>query len=468
MRKIVTKEDAVTQLFEGVETLYDVVSSTMGPRGKNVFFPPNKITHDGVTAAKQVILEDVPAIGANLIKEASKHMDNEIGDGTTTTTVLTHAIVKEGMKYEPMQLRKDLEAFLPNLLTQLDTMKSKSPDDALNAASVAAGDPNLGKQAADLIEEIGIEGAVSIELGELETEIELVPGFVVPFTYMTPSESVKPKIELDNPAIAVFDKTVSTNDEALHLMKTAQKNGHTTLVLFAPNVQGDALQTFFENTMRGNMTILCVKATKRYFPDIALFTGAETTSDYRYMKKWNWSKANKVISDANETTIIGSYGDENKIKEAVERYKKDDEHRRAAELQGKSAVIRVGGYTEVEKEEKYYRIEDAIGSARAAIKDGVLPGAGKALASLNLESVKGDAKDVLKVALKAPFKKLMENSGLDEKLGHVNVLTGKPDDSIVDPVVLTKEALSSAISVGSNILTAGAVVVEVKDDSTSK
>lgn len=468
MRRIVTKDQAVEELFDGVNTLYEVVSSTMGPRGKNVFFPPNKITHDGVTAAKQVILDGVPGIGANLIKEASKHMDNEIGDGTTTTTVLTHAIVKEGRNYEPMQLRKDLEAALPDLLTQLDNMKSKSPDDALNAASVAAGDPELGQLAADLIKDIGTEGAVSIEMGELKTEIELVPGYVIPFTYMTPSESVKPKIELDNPAVCVFDKTVSTNDEALHIMKTAQKNGHTSVVVFAPNVQGDALQTFFENTMRGNITVLCVKATKRFFPDIAVFTGADTTSDTRFMKDKNWSKADKVVADANETTIIGSYGNEKDIQEAVERYKKDDEHRRAAELQGKSAIIKVGGYTEVEKEEKYYRIEDAIGSARAAIKDGVIPGAGEALASLDLKNVKGNVKDVLKVVLKAPFLKLMENAGLDPNLGHVNVLTGKPDKTIVDPVVLTKEALAGAISVGSNILTAGAVVIEEKDDKTSK
>ncbi len=465
---ILTNKEAVDRLYDGVRTLYEVVSSTMGPRGKNVFFEPNQITHDGVTAARQVELDGVEGIGANLIKKASENQDEEMGDGTTTVTVLTHAIVDEGRRHEPMQLRKDLEDALPGLLTQLDGMGSKSKKDALNAATVAAGDKQIGELAAEVIEKVGVNGAVAIENSEDETtHVEYTPGFTLPFSYTTPREDYKPRIELDNPLVAIFGKSISTNEVAISLMKATQDQGKTALVVFAPNIRGDALQTFFLNTSQGKMTILCVQSVKQFNSDLGLFTGATVMEGVAGMIEADFGSADKVVANKDETTIIGSSGSPEDIEVAAAEYREEGDHRRAGELEGKSAVIRVGGYTSVEREEKKYRIEDAIGSARSAIKGGVVPGCGQALADLDLSDIKGNAASVLVEAKWAPHMKLLENAGLDEETGFVNLLTGEKDKKIVDPLLSVKEALSGAISVGSNILTAGAVVWS-EDDSTSK
>jgi chaperonin GroEL len=532
-KKVFYDEDARRRVLGGAEILYNAVKTTMGPKGRNVVvgksYGAPSVTHDGVTVAKSVDIQDVDdetlgyKVGAELIKQAANKMNDVAGDGTTTVTVLTYHLLNEANKliaagHNPMQLRKGLEKATEQALKKLATLSESIEGNKKRVAEVAtisAGDAEIGSLIAEVIEKVGKDGVVTVEEGQgLKLESEVVEGFTIDKGFVSPyfvTDPARMEAIYDKPAIVLTDKKLSSTQDFLPLLEKLAQAGKKDLVLIADDVDGEALTTLVLNKLKGVFNTVAIKAPafgdrrKDILQDIAILTGAQIISsdqgdDFESVDLSFVGTARKVIVTNDQTTIIEGSGNPVEITARIKQiktqaesvtsdYEKDNLEKRRAALAGKVAVIKVGGATETEIEEKKYRVDDAVAAVKAALSEGIVPGGGVSLISLS-ESIIISGDDTLKAggqllknALEQPFRVLLSNAGLnpDEwlpkirsgKVGqgvNVNSATGLVDlkkEGIIDPARVTKEALQNAASIAGTAMTMGALVVDVPEKTNA-
>lgn len=535
-KKVFYDDDARKRVLGGAEILYKAVKTTMGPKGRNAVISKSygnpTVTHDGVTVAKGIELADADdetlgyKVGAELIKQAANKMNDVAGDGTTTVTVLTYHILNEANKliaagHNPILLRKGLEKASQEVVAQLnglaEDIKGKKSRVA-EVATISAGDSSIGELIADVIDKVGKDGVVTVEEGQgLSLESEVVEGFTIDRGFVSPymvTDTARMEAVLNKPAIVVTDKKISSLQEFLPLLEKLAQAGKKDLILMAEDVEGEALGTLVLNKLKGVFNTVAVKAPsfgdrrKDILNDIAILTGATVITDDRGMTFENVEldvvgSARKVIVGKDNTTIIEGGGTTTEVAARIDQidaqtiassssYDKDNLRQRRAALSGKVAVIKVGGATETEIEEKKFRVDDAVAAVKAALSEGIVPGGGVTLVNLaeNLSTTatgnSGEdqmsvtaGKYLLKQALEQPFRILLENSGLNpdewlplirkSKAGQgVDVnnpakLVDLKAKGVVDPVVVTKKAVESASSIAGTAMTMGALVVDVPE-----
>ncbi len=540
-KKVFYDDDARRRVLAGAQILYDAVKTTMGPKGRNVVisksFGAPTVTHDGVTVAKGVDIGDADdetlgyKVGAELIKQAASKMNDVAGDGTTTVTVLTYHILNEANRliaagHNPMLLRKGLEAAAHDVLTKLDGMRE---DIAANkkriaeVATISAGDAEIGQLIAEVMEKVGRDGVVTVEEGQgLALESEVVEGFTFDRGFVSAlmvTDTARMEAVYDKPAVVITDRKISSIQEFLPVLEKLAQSGRKDLVLIAEDVEGEALATLILNRLKGVFNTVSIKAPafgdrrKEILEDLAILTGATVISEDRGINFEDVDlsmvgSARRVIVGKEETTVIegaGSAADVQarinqitaQIAAASSEYDREQLEKRRAALSGKVAVIKVGGATETEIEEKKFRVDDAVAAVKAALAEGVVPGGGVTLINLSSTISTGAAGDddddatvaagklLLKRALEQPFRILLTNAGLnpDEWLPQVKAAKpgfgvnvnepGKIADmkavGVIDPARVTKEALQNSVSIAGTSMTMGALVVEVpeKKDSSS-
>ncbi|HEX5797421.1 MAG TPA: chaperonin GroEL [Candidatus Saccharimonadales bacterium] len=528
-KKVFYDDDARRRVLGGAEILYNAVKTTMGPKGRNVVISKSygspSVTHDGVTVAKGVELEDVDdetlgyKVGAELIKQAANKMNDVAGDGTTTVTVLTYHILNEANKliaagHDPMQLRRGLEKAAQEVLDQL----SKASEDikankkrVAEVATISAGDPEIGTLIAEVIDKVGKDGVVTVEEGQsLELESEVVEGFTFDKGFVSPymvTDTSRMEAVVDKPAILITDKKISGAQEFLPILEKLAQSGRKDLIIIAEDVEGEVLGTLVLNKLKGVLNAVCVKAPafgdrrKDILNDIAILTGGDVITEDRGMTFENVDldvigTARKVIVDQDNTTIIEGGGSQAEVKARIDQiagqaaaatsdYDKENLEKRRAALSGKVAVIKVGGATETEIEEKKYRVDDAVAAVKSALEEGIVPGGGVTLVNATAAiSVSGTdslsaGANLLKSALEQPFRILVTNSGhnADEWLPKVKsakagqgVDVNNPEKlvdlktaGIIDPTRVTKEAVQNSVSIAGTAMTMGALVAEVPE-----
>ncbi len=534
-KKVYYDEDARRRVLAGATILYNAVKTTMGPKGRNVVINKSygnpTVTHDGVTVAKSVELADLDdetlgqKVGAELIKQAASKMNDVAGDGTTTVTVLTYHILNEANKliaagHNPMLLRKGLEAAAHEVITKLNTMAEDiqgKKSQVAEVATISAGDPDIGSLIADVMDAVGKDGVVTVEEGQgLLLEKEVVEGFTFDRGFVSAymvTDTTRMEAVYDKPAIVITDKKISSIQEFLPLLEKLAQSGKKDLVLIAEDVEGEALGTLVLNRLKGVFNTVAIKAPafgdrrKDILNDIAILTGAEVITEDRGMTFENVDldvvgTARKVIVTKDDTTIIEGNGNSTEVDARIKQinaqidqssseYDRENLEKRRAALSGKVAVIKVGGATETEIEEKKFRVDDAVAAVKAALSEGIVPGGGVTL--INLQSaIKVDSKDddsvnagkqILLRSLEQPFRILLTNSGLnadewlpkvkDSKAGtgvDVNKPNGLVDmksSGIIDPARVTREVLQNATSIAGTAMTMGALVVDVPEPKTA-
>lgn len=528
-KKVFYDDDARKRVLGGAEILYNAVKTTMGPKGRNVVISKSygnpTVTHDGVTVAKGVEIADVDdetlgyKVGAELIKQAASKMNDVAGDGTTTVTVLTYHILNEANKliaagHNPMQLRKGLETAAHDVIAKLSGMSENiqgKKSRVAEVATISAGDAEIGKLIADVIDKVGKDGVVTVEEGQgLELESEVVEGFTFDRGFVSPymvTDTARMEAVYDKPAIVITDKKISSVQEFLPLLEKLAQAGKKDLVLIAEDVEGEALGTLILNRLKGVFNTIAIKAPafgdrrKDILNDIAILTGAEVISEdlghsFETADLNMVGSARKVIVTKDETTIIEGAGSTTEVNARIKQitaqadaasseYDKENLDKRRASLSGKVAVIKVGGATETEIEEKKFRVDDAVAAVKAALSEGIVPGGGVTLINLAKDIKASGANSVsagaqlLKNALEQPFRILLSNAGLnaDEWLPQVkggkagqgvdvNDPAGLVDlkaSGVVDPTRVTKEAIQNAASIAGTAITMGALVVEVPE-----
>jgi chaperonin GroEL len=539
-KKVFYDDDARKRVLAGAEILYNAVKTTMGPKGRNVVISKSygapTVTHDGVTVAKGVEIADVDdetlgyKVGAELIKQAANKMNDVAGDGTTTVTVLTYHILNEANKliaagHNPMLLRKGLEAAAQDVLSKLEGMREDiagKKSRIAEVATISAGDKEIGDLIADVMDKVGREGVVTVEEGQsLQLESEVVEGFTFDRGFVSAymvTDTARMEAVYNKPAVLVTEQKISSIQEFLPILEKLAQSGKKDLVIIAEDVDGEALGTLILNRLKGVFNTVAVKAPafgdrrKEILEDIAILTGATVISEERGITFENAElgmigSARKVIVGKDDTTIIEGAGAPADLAARIKQinaqvaassseYDKEQLEKRRAALSGKVAVIKVGGATETEIEEKKFRVDDAVAAVKAALAEGVVPGGGVTLVNLAMQLpvyATGDSdedldsvvfgKKILERALEQPFRILLENSGLnpDEWLPQVKkakpgfgVDVNKPSKlvelktvGVVDPARVTKEALLNAVSIAGTSITMGALVVEVPEKKES-
>lgn len=529
--KVFYDEDARRRLLGGAKALYEAVKVTMGPKGRNVVidkaYGSPQVTHDGVSVAKAVEIAEVDdetlgyKVGAELIKEAANKMNDVAGDGTTTVTVLTYHILNEANKliaagHNPMLLRRQLEAATKEIVDRLDGMRediSNNSERVAEVATISAGDDEIGKLIADVISKIGKEGIVTVEEGQgLSLESEVVEGFTFDRGFVSPymvTDPARMEAIYDKPAILITDKKIANIQEFVPLLEKIAGAGKKDLVIIAEDVEGEALGTLVLNKLKGMFNTVAIKAPsfgdrrKEVLQDIAILTGATVISEDQGFSFENadvsmLGSARRVIVSKDDTTIIEGAGMESDIKARIDtiavqaanagsEYDKENYDKRRAALEGKVAVIKVGGATETEINEKKDRVDDAVAAVKAALDEGIVSGGGITL--VNLSSVLDDDQSagaqILREALLQPFIQLMNNAGLnsqallalvqgskDHGLG-INVADSEPKlkdmkkAGIVDPARVTREAITNSVSIAGTGMTMGALVVDIPEKESA-
>lgn len=523
-KKIYYEANAREKVLAGAKQLYDAVKVTFGPKGQNVIIEKEYgapvITHDGVTVAEAVELgsneENLgEAVGAKLIKTAAQKLNKVAGDGTTTVTVLTYNILYEANKLiaagvNPMELRKGIEKAGAEIIKGIEKSAEKIEGDNQKVAAVAtisAGDEKIGELIAEVISKIGKDGVVTVEAGQgLEMEQEIVEGFSYDKGYSSPffvTDVNRQEAIFDKPLILITDKKLSASGDILPILEKCAQAGQKDLVIIAEEVEGEALSLLVLNKLKGVFNSLVLKAPsfgerrKEIMEDIAILTDATVISADKGLKIDEvglevLGSANKIIATKDETTIIKGAGSQKAVQDRINlihshaelaktNYEKEEFEKRAAALSGKVAVIKVGGVTETEIEEKKYRVDDAVAATKAALSEGIVTGGGVTLVNLATK-LKGsdDATRIVKNALKAPFIHIMENAGLnaqallaevekaDDGKG-INVMTPEKGlidlkkAGVIDPAKVTKEAVKNAISIAATAITMGALIVNVPE-----
>jgi chaperonin GroEL len=532
-KKVFYDEDARKRVLGGAEILYNAVKTTMGPKGRNVIISKSygnpTVTHDGVTVAKGVDIAENDdetlgyKVGAELIKQAASKMNDVAGDGTTTVTVLTYHILNEANKliaagHNPMQLRKGLEAAAHDVIIKLGSMSEDikgKKSRVSEVATISAGDKEIGDLIADVIEKVGKDGVVTVEEGQgLSLESEVVEGYTFDRGFVSAymvTDAARMEAVAEKPAVVITDKKITSIQEFLPLLEKLAQAGKKDLILIAEDVEGEALGTLVLNKLKGVFNTIAVKAPafgdrrKEMLEDIAILTGAQVITDDQGMSFENVDldvvgSARKIIVTKDETTIIEGSGKPGTVKARIAQisaqadattsgYDKENYEKRRAALTGKVAVIKVGGATETEIEEKKFRVDDAVHAVKAALEEGIVPGGGVTLINLAaVIKVQGTGADaagaqLLKNALEQPFRILLENAGLnaDEWLPQIkNAKVGQGVDvnnatklvdlkssGVIDPARVTKEAIQNAASIAGTAMTMGALVVDVPEKQST-
>lgn len=524
-KEVIYGEEARRKVLTGVEELASVVRVTLGPRGRNVgiekkFGSPD-IVNDGVTIAEEQEYRDpFENMGAQLVKEVASKTNDVAGDGTTTATILAHALLKEGFKMvaagaNPMALKRGMEKGVKTVVDELTKMSRKLSTKAETAqvASITAHDPEIGRVIADAMEEVGEAGVITVEDSDtIETHYEVVEGMQFDREYISPYFVTNPKkmeVELENPYILVTDRELKNAMEMIPLLEKIAQTGKP-LLLIAKDVTGEALSTLVLNKLKGTLVSCAVKAPgfgdrrKAMLEDVAILTGGVVVAEDAGMEIKNTTldmlgRAQRVRVNHEDTTIISGKGDPEAIKARIEQieeqikgtdsdYDREKLEERKAKLAGGVAVIKVGAATETELEEKKHRMEDALEATKAAVDEGILPGGGvallrtlKALGKLEKE-LEGDEKvgiQLLKKALEAPSRQLAENAGFEgavivEQLKKEKDAIGFDvvaeefrdmfEAGIIDPTKVARSALQNAASIAGMLLTTEALVAEIKEE----
>jgi chaperonin GroEL len=529
-KQLVFQENARASLKRGVDKLADAVSTTLGPKGRNVAldkkFGAPTVTHDGVTVAKEIELEDpYENMGAQLLKEAATKTNDIAGDGTTTATVLAQAIVNEGLKNvaagaNPMLLKRGIEAateaIAKNILSQATPIETR--DEIAQVASVSAQDNEIGNLIAEVMDKVGKDGVVTVEESRgLEFETEYVEGMQFDRGYISAYFISNPdamESVIEEPYILIHDKKISAAQDIVPLLEKTVQIGKRDLVIIAEDIDGEALATLVLNKLRGMLNVLAVKAPgfgdrrKAMLQDIAVLTGGTVISEETGRKLESATledlgRAGKVVSTKDDTTVVDGQGDEAAIKGRIEEIRREIENstsdydreklqERLAKLSGGVAIIRVGAATETELKEKKHRVEDALSATRAAVEEGIVPGGGVTLinAIASLDDVKFDNADmntgvaIVRKALEMPMRKISSNAGQDgaviienvrrrqaegknPRIGY-NVMSGEYEDmiesGIPDPAKVTRGAVENAASIAAMILTTEALITDIPED----
>ena len=515
--------DARDRMLRGIEVLNNAVKVTLGPKGRNVVldksFGAPRITKDGVTVAKEIELEDkFENMGAQLVREVATRSSDQAGDGTTTATVLAHAIVREGAKsvaagMNPMDLKRGIDLAVEAVVEDLkkNSKKVTSNEEIAQVGTISAnGDQEIGRFLADAMKKVGNEGVITIEEAQsLETELEVVEGMQFDRGYISPyfvTNADKMRVEMDDPYLFIYEKKLSGLQELLPLLEAVVKTSKPLLIV-AEDIEGEALATLVVNKLRGGLKVAAVKAPgfgdrrKAMLEDIGILTGGQVISDDLGIKLENVTlamlgRAKKVTIEKENTIIVGGAGKKAdiearvaqmkvQIEETTSDYDKEKLQERLAKLAGGVAVIRVGGATEIEVKERKDRVDDAMHATRAAVEEGILPGGGVALlrATRALEKLKGqndDQKvgiDIVRKAISAPARQIALNAGEDgsvivgkilekDQYGYgfdaqsgqyVNMMS----TGIIDPTKVVRAALQGAASVAGLLITTEAMVAEV-------
>ena len=528
-KQLVFSEDARRRLKEGMDVVANAVSATLGPKGRNVAvdrkFGSPTITHDGVSVAKEIELEDPFAnMGAQLLKEAAQKTNDIAGDGTTTSTVLAHAIVNEGLKalaagYNPMLLKHGIEQATDEVVKSLKKMATKidTRDEIASVATNSAADAEIGNLIADVMDKVGKDGVITVEESKsMQFETEFVEGMqfdrgYISAYFITDTEHMEAVIA--EPYVLINEKKISAAQDIVPILEKLVQIGKRELVIIAEDIDGEALATLVLNKLRGMLNVLAVKAPgfgdrrKAMLQDIAILTGGvviseETGRKLETVTLQDLGKAEKIVADKENTTLVGGKGKkgeiEGRIKEiraeiekSTSDYDKEKLQERLAKLSGGVAIVRVGAATETEMKEKKHRVEDALSAARAAVEEGIVPGGEISLinAADALDKIKGESEEaqvginIVKKALEAPIRKLSDNAGQDgsviidgvrrkakelknKNIGY-NVLTGQfadmIKDGVIDPVKVVRGALENAASIASMILTTEVLITDVPE-----
>ena len=525
-KQIKYSEDARHALIKGVDALANTVKVTLGPKGRNVVLDRSygapTITKDGVTVAKEIELEDkFENMGVELVKEVASKTNDVVGDGTTTATVLTQAIVREGMKNvvagaNPVALNRGLHKAAAAIVSELQSTISKKveDDEIANVASISANDKVIGEKIAAAMKEVGQDGVITVEESQsFGMDIETVKGMRFDKGYISPYMITNPdrmEAVYEDPYILLTDKKVSSVEEILPILEKVAEAGRKELVILADDVDGQALATLVVNKLRGTFNVLAVKAPgfgdrkKEMLQDIAILTGGKVITDDLGLKLESveladLGRSRKVVATKEHTTVVEGKGDAAgvearvaQIKTLIDQSESDFDSEklmeRLAKLAGGVAVIKVGAATETEMKEVKHRIEDAVGATKAAIEEGVVPGGGvaliraaKALENVNFSDEEMIAVGILKRALEEPVRIIAANAGYEgavvvdeikKQSGNFgfNAASGQYEDMVVagviDPTKVTRSALQNAVSVAGMLLTTEALVADApKKDS---
>lgn len=520
-KQIIYSELARKKLKSGVDKLANAVKVTLGPKGRNVVldkgFGSPTITNDGVSIAKEIELEDkIENVGAEIVKEVASKTNDVAGDGTTTATVLCQAIISEGLKNvaagaNPLAIRRGLEKGAKKVVEALKEMSKQvsTKEEMAQVATISAEDSELGNLIAEVMEEVGKDGVVTVEESQtFGIQKEIVKGLQFDRGYISPymiTDAERMEAVLNDVPILVTDKKISSLPEILPVLEKVAQTGKKELLIIAEDVEGDALATLVVNKLRGMFNALAVKAPgfgdrrKEMLQDIAIVTGAQVISDEVGLKLENiefsmLGHARRVVATKENTTIVEGRGDKKaiearikqikrQIEEVTSEFDKEKLQERLAKLAGGVAVIKVGAATEVEQKARQHKTEDALAATRAAIEEGIVPGGGVALlrASQKLDEVETEDPDekvginILKRALEAPIRQIAENAGVDgavvvsevvKEKGNFgyNAATGTYEDlmkaGIVDPTKVVRSALENAVSAASMFLTTECVVTD--------
>jgi chaperonin GroEL len=529
-KQLVFGEEARRSLKRGIDKLAEAVATTLGPKGRNVAldkkFGAPTVTHDGVTVAKEIELEDpFENMGAQLLKEAATKTNDIAGDGTTTATVLAQTIVTEGLKNvaagaNPMLLKRGIEAATERIAQAIRDMAVEidTKEEIASVAAISAQDQSIGELIADVMDRVGKDGVITVEESKgLEFETEYVEGMQFDRGYISPyfiTNTETMEAILEEPYILIYDKKISAAQDIVPILEKLVQVGRRSLLIIAEDVDGEALATLVLNKLRGMLNLLAVKAPgfgdrrKAMLQDIAILTGGTVISEETGRKLEgvtinDLGRARKVVSNKDETTIIDGAGEESAIKGRIAEikveidrttsdYDREKLQERLAKLAGGVAVIRVGAATETELKEKKHRVEDALSATRAAVEEGIVPGGGVALinAISCLDGLKMELDDentgvqIMRRALEAPMRRIAANAGQDgavivqsvrakqaekndPRIGY-DVLSGEfvnmIEAGIIDPAKVTRGALENAASIASMILTTEALVTDIKED----
>ena len=518
--------DARRQLKTGIDALANAVKVTMGPRGRNVAIDKKwgapTITHDGVTVAKEIELEDhFPNMGAQMLKEAATRTNDVAGDGTTTATVLAQAMVTEGLRNlaagsNPMLLKRGISLGTQAVVEQISKLAIpvKGKQDIEHIATIAANDAKIGQLFAEAMDKVGHDGVITIEEGKgLAVEVEYTEGMQFDRGYVSPyfvSDVQRMEASLDAPYVLITDKRISGTTDLLPVLENLVQNGHKDLLIIAEDVDAEALATLVVNKLRGILNVVAVKAPgfgdrrKEMLHDLATVTGGTLISE-EVGKKLDQAtledlgRARRVVVTKDETTIIEGHGKPDDIQgriaqikvqidETTSDYDKEKLQERLAKLSGGVAIIKVGAATEVELKEKKARVDDALHATRAAIEEGVVPGGGTVLLraatvvdALDLEGDEQVGAQILKRALEEPLRQLVANAGLEGSVVVEHLRREKRPNwgfdvmaeayidlvaaGIIDPAKVTRCALENAASVAGMILSTEALISDAPENN---
>ena len=528
-KQIVFSEEARRKLQKGIDTLASAVITTLGPKGRNVAldrkFGSPTITHDGVTVAKEIELEDpFENMGAQLLKEAATKTNDIAGDGTTTSTVLAHAIVTAGMKNlaagaNPMLLKLGILAAAEAVAEEISkqAIEVTTREEIGNVASISAQDRSIGELIADVMDKVGKDGVITVEESKgLEFETEYVEGMQFDRGYLSPyfiTDAELMEANIESPYILIHDKKISAAQDIVPVLEKLVQIGKRELVIIAEDIDGEALATLVLNKLRGMINVLAIKAPgfgdrrKAMLQDVAVLTGGTVVTEEMGRKLDSVTvddlgTAERVISTKDDTTIVGGKGDTNAIKGRIDQirveidksssdYDREKLQERLAKLSGGVAKIGVGAATETELKEKKHRVEDALSATRAAVEDGIVPGGGVALVNAMkvLDDLKMDYPDaqigvsIVRSALEVPLRKIAANAGKDGSVILDNVRRQQVEKKdinigydvlteefvnmvkagVIDPAKVTRGALENAASIAAMILTTEALITDIPE-----